>query len=194
MNSSDSEELSSGVTLSDENDSDWNPSDEMESDFSESQESSSFSSNGSCASLGYDSPHDDVRVLSSSSSYSTSSGSESSYSSASESNVSSPLPLSPLLLSPARRVCSSTRSRIPSFSPDRFQRSGSLSPGFDAKLLEAIRDIKDVHSDISHPAVDNTFSDSLPPEMEEPDSKQPTNQLIPDPRDDQLKSLEKKIL
>ena len=89
MNSSDSEELSGGVTLSDENDSDWNPSDEMESDFSESQESSSFSSNGSCASLGYDSPHDDVRVLSSSSSYSTSSGSESSYSSSSESSYSS---------------------------------------------------------------------------------------------------------
>ena len=63
-----------------------------------------------------------------------------------------------------------------------------MSPGLDAKLLEAVGEIKGLHSDVSRGADDDTTLDALSPEKEAP-----VTQLISDPSDEQLKSLEKKI-
>ena len=63
-----------------------------------------------------------------------------------------------------------------------------MSPGLDANLLEAVREIKGLNSDISRGADDDINFDSLSPEKEAP-----IPQLISGPSDEQFKSLEKKI-
>ena len=65
---------------------------------------------------------------------------------------------------------------------------GTLSPGLDAKLLEAVGEIKGINSDVSRGADDDTSLGSLSPEKEAP-----VPQLISGPSDEQLKSLEKKV-
>ena len=60
-----------------------------------------------------------------------------------------------------------------------------MSPGLDAKLLEAVGEIKGLNSDVSRGADDDISLDSLSPEKEAP-----VPQLISDPSDEQFKSLE----